>query len=102
MFGSYFGSVFRPDDHRPPPIVILDFLMPELEIANSIVSALLEPLPVHKLARADSMHTQLLKTMALIRTGFMTSLFNKIQVNGVTPSDWQTTLATPTHKKGSV
>lgn len=91
IFGSYFVSVFRPDDHRPsPPFAILNLLIPELEIASSTVSAHLECLTVHKAAGPDDIHPQLLNMLVSFLVGPLTFPLNKILVTGVILSDWQT------------
>lgn len=84
IFDYYFATVFRSDDHcHSPPIVILDPFKPELEIATSMVSALLDCLPVHKSAGSTGIHTQLLKIWHCFS-------LCKIPITGVLPSDWQT------------
>lgn len=89
MFSSFFALVFVPDDQRPSPLILILDLMPELEIATPIVLAPLKGLSVRKLARHDRLHHRLLKTV------------NEALVTAVIPPDWQTTIVTSIHKKGS-
>lgn len=73
----------------------MDFFISELEIATCMVLAFLERLSILNL----TVFTATVKNSTVISR--LTSLFNKTLVTGVMPSNWQTSLVTPIHKKGS-
>lgn len=81
-----------------PHITILDPLKPELKIATIMVSVLLERLTAQKSARADGIHLQLLNTLMPFLAGPLASLFKKIVVTVVNPSDWKIVIVIPAHK----
>lgn len=91
IFGSHFASFIHQDDQRPSPtIVAFDILMPKLKIATSVVSAILERLSVHKSVGHNSIHPQLLRTLASFLVELFAFIFSSTLLTGAIAFDWRT------------